>query len=101
MRSAPAGHSVMRRHKIRGEEKTAMIVLSLKGTGSLVGSITEEDFKFLADQLEEETEEDTDYFVTMATMEMLARAGASEELIEVLNTAVGGSEGVELSWSRE
>ncbi len=78
-----------------------MIVLALKDSGTVVGRITEEDFQFLVDQLEEETEEDTDYFITMATVDLLVQHGGSESLTQVLEQALSGSDGVELSWSRE
>jgi hypothetical protein len=79
-----------------------MIVLKLKDSGTVVGRVSEEDFQFLVDQLEEESEEDTDYFITAATIEMLEQRGESPGLTELLKQAVAGSaEGVELSWSRE
>jgi hypothetical protein len=78
-----------------------MIVLTLKDGGAVVGRITEDEFQFLVDQLEEETEEDTDYFVTTETVDLLAQHGGSENLTKVLEQAVAGSDGVELSWSRE
>jgi hypothetical protein len=78
-----------------------MIVLSIKGTGVVVGQIGDDEFQVLVDQLEEESEEDTDYYIAAGTVEMLARNGASQHLIEVLEKAVGTSGGVELSWRRE
>lgn len=78
-----------------------MVVLRLKDTGIVVGRISDDEFQFLVDQLEEESEEDTDYYITMATIDMLDRDGGSEHLLEVLEKAVGKSEGVELSWERE
>jgi hypothetical protein len=67
----------------------------------VVGQISEADFQFMVDQLEEESEEDTDYYITMATIEMMQRNGGSENLLNVLKSAVGDSEGVDLSWSTE
>ena len=52
------------------------------------------------DQLEEEHEEDTDYYVCPDTIETLAEDGASASLLKVLKDAVGDSEGVEVSWKR-
>jgi hypothetical protein len=82
-------------------EDRPMIVLSLKDSGAMVGRIGEDDFQFLVDQLEEESEEDTDYYITPGTIEMLGQRGGSESLITVLKQAVAGSEGVEVSWTRE
>jgi hypothetical protein len=63
--------------------------------------VSDDDFQFLVDCLEEESGEDTDYYITMATIDLLDREGGSQQLLEVLDKAVGGSEGVELSWERE
>lgn len=79
-----------------------MIVLKVKDSGAVAGRISEDDFQFLVDQLEEESEEDTDCFISTETIELLAQRGGSENLMNLLQQAVSGSaEGVELSWSRE
>jgi len=77
-----------------------VIILSLKESGTPVGTIKEEDLRLLMDQLEEETLEDIDYYITPATIELLRERGAGEELVGVLERALGGSEGVEVSWTR-
>ena len=48
-----------------------MIQLRNKETGSLLGSISEEDLQFLIDNLEEEWEEDTDYYLNRETLDLL------------------------------
>ena len=78
-----------------------MIVLRAKESGVVVGRISEEELQLLVDQLEEESEDDTDYYVTMATIDLLERAGGGEHLLEMLEKAVGDEEGVDISWSRE
>jgi hypothetical protein len=77
-----------------------MVTLSLKGGGAPVGTISEEDFQFLVDQLEEESVSDTDYYLTSATIDLLEERGAGETLLAVLKRAVGDSDGVEVSWAR-
>jgi hypothetical protein len=77
-----------------------MITLSLKDTGALLGTIDEADLRMLIDQLEEETEEDTDYYITAQTIDLLEKDGASVGLLQLLKTAVGGSEGVDVAWQR-
>lgn len=77
-----------------------MVILSLKDSGAPVGTITDEDLRLMIDQLEEETLEDTDYYITPATIKLLKERGAGEELLAVLDRALGGSEGVEVSWTR-
>jgi hypothetical protein len=76
-----------------------VITLSLKESGVVVGTIDEDDLQLLLDQLEEETEEDTDYYITSATIDILEQNGAGDRLISVLRAAVGDSEGVEISWT--
>jgi hypothetical protein len=77
-----------------------MIQLRNKETGSLLGSISDEDLQFLIDNLEEEWEEDTDYYLDRATVEMLKSRGASEPLLRLLETAMGDGDSVEIEWSR-
>lgn len=75
-----------------------MITLALKDGGAFIGTIDEADLQLLIDQLEEEDEKDTDYYITPMTIESLERSGASPGLIRILKKAVGNSEGVEVVW---
>jgi hypothetical protein len=76
-----------------------VITLSLKDDGSLLGTIDEADLKLLVDQLEEESEQDTDYYINPATIDLLERNGASARLVALLKQAVGDSEGVDVVWA--
>lgn len=80
--------------------ETIMIQLKNKETGSLLGSITEEELQFLIDNLEEEWEEDTDYYLNRTTLEMLMDRGASQSLLEILERAMGDRDDIEIEWSR-
>jgi hypothetical protein len=77
-----------------------MIQLKNKETGSLLGTIDESDLNFLTDNLEEEWEEDTDYYLDRATLDMLKERGASDALMEILERAMRGRDDVEIEWSR-
>jgi hypothetical protein len=77
-----------------------MVTLSLAESGTVVGTIPDADFQMLVDQLEEESEEDTDYYVTAETIALLEERGASETLVAVLKRALGTAEGVDISWAR-
>jgi hypothetical protein len=77
-----------------------MFILSLKDDGSFIGTIDEADYQLLVDQLEEESDEDTDYYVSGDTIAMLEEAGASAGLLALLKKAVGTSEGVEVTWKK-
>lgn len=76
-----------------------MITLSFKDGGEVIGSIDEADLQFLADQLVEETDEDTDYYIDPTTVDFLEQHGAGTELISLLREAIGDSEGVEITWT--
>ena len=77
-----------------------MVTLKMKETGKVLGKISDEEFQFLVDQLEEESEEDTDYYIDGATIDMLEEAGAPPSLVSLLRTAAPGDDGVEIEWSR-
>jgi processive 1,2-diacylglycerol beta-glucosyltransferase len=68
-------------------------------TGEYLGDVTEEDIEFLIDQLEEEFEEDRAYYVNQDTVTMLRANGASQELLEALDRALGESGEADVTWS--
>ena len=76
-----------------------MVTLREKG-GALVGQITEEQFQFLQDALEEESESDEDYYLTPDTIDMLADDGADEGLVELLRNAIGERDELEIRWEK-
>ena len=78
-----------------------MFTLSLKDSGKLLGTIDDADLQLLVDQLEEEHEMDTDYYVCPATIELLEKNGASAGLLKLLKDAVGSSEGVDVAWKKK
>lgn len=78
-----------------------MIRLRIKETGTELGSITEEDLQFLIDNLEEEWEEDQDYYLNRQTLEMLKGRSISTSLAQMLERAMGEGDDVEVEWSRE
>jgi len=58
------------------------------GSGSLLGEIADDQFQILVDQLEEESETDDNYYINRETIDMLAAAGAREELLSLLERAL-------------
>ena len=78
-----------------------MIRLVNKDTGKAIGSVSEGDLQVLVDQLEEEDSEDTDYYVSADTIDLLEENGASADLLRVLRQALGDAEGIEVSWKRD
>lgn len=70
-----------------------------KGSGAELGSITQEQLQFLADQLEEESIEDRDYYINRSTIDYFRRIAVNlEALLEVLSRALGAREEMEIRW---
>lgn len=78
-----------------------MIKLQDKETGAALGAISEEELQFLIDSLEEESAQDTDYYINAATIDMLEEDEAPASLLQLLRTALAGREGFDVQWVRE
>ena len=76
-----------------------MIQLHEKETGVFVGTITEAQLQFLIDQLEEESADDTDYYIDQATLDLFEEVGAEADLLVLLQQALGTRDGIEIVWS--
>jgi hypothetical protein len=61
-----------------------MIDVFNNATNELVGSITDADLKVLVDGLEEESDDDQDYWIDQATIDVLGDGRATEHLLGVL-----------------
>ncbi len=77
-----------------------MIKLYDLQTKTLIGEISEDQFKFLADHLEEESLEDRDYYLNQATLDMFEQAGGDAALIALLRQAMGDREDMDIRWER-
>jgi hypothetical protein len=77
-----------------------MIDLYNAATNQLLGSVTEADLQVLIDALEEESEDDQDYYIDKATIEFLADGRPSDHLLGILRDALGSSDGMEIRWER-
>jgi hypothetical protein len=82
-------------------EGMTMLKLYDKDTGVFLGTITEVQLQFLIDQLEEESAEDTDYYINQATLDLFEEAGADADLLALLRQALGTREDIEIQWVRE
>jgi hypothetical protein len=67
-------------------------------TGDDIGMISDKQLKFLVDQLEEDHEDDTDYYINRETLEMLSDNGADAELLAMLEKAMGDDEEMDIAW---
>jgi hypothetical protein len=78
-----------------------MVKLSIQATGAEVGDISDEDFRLMQSALEEEGPDDTDYWIDLETIDLIAERGASAKLVELLRNAVTGTpEGVEIGFQQ-
>jgi hypothetical protein len=77
-----------------------MIQLFDKKTGAPLGTLSDEQFQFLSDHLEEESLRDDDYYLNRATVDYLEQDGADGALVALLRQALGGGEDAEIRWSR-
>lgn len=75
--------------------------LILKDSNRLLGVISDADVKMLIDELEETELQDDDYFIDAATVDILEEAGASSEMVGMLRSAIGDSEGIDIRWEKE
>lgn len=78
-----------------------MIQLRDKESGLVLGSLSEDDLQFLIDNLEEESEDDVDYYLNRSTIEIFKAKGASPTLLHILESALGDREDMEIEWSRK
>jgi hypothetical protein len=72
-----------------------------KDTSKLIGEITPAQLQTLTDLLEEESDDDQDYYVDRDTLDVLAEEGADEALLAMIRPHVGEDEGIEIEWKRD
>jgi hypothetical protein len=77
----------------------AMIDLFRVSDNQLIGSITPGDLEVLRLALEEESADDRDYYITAATIDVIADGSATEHLVGLLRAALGSGEGVDIRWA--
>jgi hypothetical protein len=78
-----------------------VITLYDKNTGAYLGTLSDDHLQFLQAHLEEESPEDTDYYLNPATLALLEQVGASAELLRLLRQALGERNEVEIRWERQ
>ena len=74
--------------------------LYLKATNNHLGHITEDELKFLAKHLEEESLEDEDYAISRMMVEYMKAQKISDNLLKLLEKALGEAEEVEVKFTR-
>jgi len=66
--------------------------------GNTIGTITDVQLAFLVEQLEEDHEEDQDYYIDKDTLELMSDNGADPELLALLEKAIGDDEHMDIAW---
>lgn len=79
-------------------DEDTMIRLFDAETDEPLGSISEAQLEFLMDELEEESSTDRDYYINVATIDMLEENGAHPELVTILREALGDRDGMDVRW---
>jgi hypothetical protein len=77
-----------------------MINLREKDTDKELGSISEAQFQFLVDQLEEETMDDNDYAISKTLLDYFESQGADPQLVSLLRNALGERDEMDIVWSK-
>ena len=67
-------------------------------TGADIGEISDKQLAFLVEQLEEEHDEDQDYYIDRETLELLSDNGADPELLVMLEKAIGDDDSMDIAW---
>jgi hypothetical protein len=75
-----------------------MPALYLKDTNRLLAQLDAADLAHMVAVMEEESSTDQDYFIDLATLNLLKAAGLSAALITVLESAIADSDGVDVIW---
>ncbi|HEX4420230.1 MAG TPA: hypothetical protein VH165_20080 [Kofleriaceae bacterium] len=70
-------------------------------TGDAIGNITDKHLAFLVEQLEEEHDEDQDYFIDRDTLELMSDNGIDPELLAMLEKAMGDDDSMDIAWEDE
>jgi len=66
--------------------------------GNTIGTITDVQLAFLVEQLEEDHEEDQDYYIDKDTLELMSDNGADPELLALLEKAIGDDDHMDIAW---
>jgi len=67
-------------------------------TGNDIGNISDAQLAFIVEQLEEEHDDDKDYFIDRDTLELLSDNGADPDLLGMLEKAMGDDESMNIAW---
>lgn len=75
-----------------------MPTLKVQGTDQVIGEVSDAQLQFLVQQLEEEHDEDRDYYIDRDTLDMFEANGGDPELVELLRKALADHEQLDIEW---
>jgi hypothetical protein len=75
-----------------------MPLLTRIDTDKEIGQITDKQLAYLVEQLEEEHEDDQDYYMDRETLELLSDNGCDPELLAMLEKAMGKDDEMDIAW---
>jgi processive 1,2-diacylglycerol beta-glucosyltransferase len=78
-----------------------MVELFRKDDNAALGVISDDEFQFLVDNLEEESLGDEDYTLDKLTLEFLRGNGMSAHLFQLLSAALGERDEVEVRYAKK
>ena len=78
-----------------------MVELFRKSDEMALGTISDDEFQFLEDNLEEESLSDDDYTLDKLTLEYLRGNGMSAHLYQMLAAALGEQEEIEIRYAKK
>jgi len=78
-----------------------MVELVDKETQKHIGEVSDEDFQFLVDHLEEESETDEDYYIDRETLDYLKESGMPTALTTLLEATLGSRADMEIVFRKK
>jgi len=78
-----------------------MFALYDSGQGKQVGRLTDEQLQAFVDYMQEEFEEDNEYYLTSDDCEIMAEQGIDPVLIKTLRDALAGRDEMDVRYERE
>ncbi len=69
-------------------------------TDKSLGTITSDQLQWLIDQLEEESLDDQDYYISQDTLDNFESAGCPKDLMAFLRKALGNREDMDIRWEQ-
>ena len=78
-----------------------MIRLTDSNSGATIGRITDAQLKALIDWMEEESEEDRDYYISAEELELMEEDGIDPALIAMLRQALGSRDDMDIRYEHE